>query len=108
MKVEKVSVAYEYACDSCAKVASHVPNDNEPDTPKGWYEFEHLSDVGVRLFEKPQQLRNREIKNLTGRRVVAFCSAECAWKFIQESMQNYLAELRPVIGAKQQGFSIIS
>jgi len=88
--IKQVDIKRELVCDGCGQR-------KELSQSKPYKEiitFKYTEKDGLRLFERIDKIPHYESFQIPNRKEVIFCSLDCAKKWLQHSMDLFLAEVK--------------
>ena len=95
----KISKQQLYVCDTCG-VREEVDK-----VKKDWVEFSEVRSDGLRLMEKIKNVQRYESFHIPNKKQMCFCSRLCAKKYLDNSINMFLAEISPAKIKPQKGLA---
>jgi len=86
-QVTTITRKVECNCDRCGKKLDNADL-------KEWFIIQEVAPVGLRLFQKVDNLRHYESFHIPNKIEKTYCSKDCAMQSIIETMDKFLAEIK--------------
>lgn len=81
-----------YICDFCSK---------KSESGDGWLTIDTTEVNGLRLFEKKQTATRYESFNIPNKKELTFCSKDCIFKRLKDSISLFINEIQPFKNRKK-------